>query len=418
MKQNQLIVKTIMVAALFVGGVNTANAQFGKLKGLADKAKKAVQDKAKQTVDGAKNNATTTATQKSSANESQTQAGQPDQGTQDYIKKLQTQYDDANSGDFDQKSDGSYWIWLSSGYGTRVTAQEQQLLGKWYPKEKKLWFSSESFTIADDGKVYDSKGEWRAIIQDKRIVTCAAEELLLDVHDKWIDVRVGQKVIGQVTSDGRVMLGGDAYAAAASIDMRALAFCCFGVQYTKEELLALCAKREKAVTDQQQFEQDNAELAEFTGRVTRMAVRENVEKNGMKGDMDSRDWYIYEETNNLNRGCHWVTMDGIRVVGWNPENNKLLDRDYNWLGTFSGGVLYDRWGVKYGSVQNNVIKNRHGQVVGKLVHGDFTGTYLASKGKFYNWKLTDASGKQVGLLATNASPNLAAVWAFCMFAKK
>ena len=54
------------------------------------------------------------------------------------------------------------------------------MLGKWYPKEKRLWFSSDSFTIAEDGKVYDSKGEWRAIIQPRRIVTCAAEELLLD----------------------------------------------------------------------------------------------------------------------------------------------------------------------------------------------------------------------------------------------
>ena len=413
MRQRQTIVKTLAAVAIAFGMQTPAQAQFG---GLLKKAKQAVKEKVDDAKSSAKQQAQGAAN--GQVQQAQGQPGQTDQATQNYINQLQTQHDDEHSGDFEMKSDGSYWIWRTSGYGTRVYDGDKLLMGKYYPKERKIWLSSETFTIADDGKVYDGKGEWRAIIQKNRLVTCNAEAINIVEHEKSLDLKIGEKLIGQVTSDGRCMMGGDAYASTGPIDMRAFAFFCFGIQFSNEELLALVAKREKAVVDQEASDQANAEVAEFTNRVTRMAVRANVEKNGMSGAMDARDWYIYEETNNLNRGCHWVTMDGIRVVGWNPENNRLLDRDYNWLGTFSGGVLYDRFGVKYGSVQNNVVKNRHGQVVGKVTHGDYTGTYLASKGKFYNWKLTDASGKQVGLLATNASPNLAAAWAFLMFAKK
>ena len=46
MKQNGLIVKTLVAAALLVAGAGEADAQFGKLKGLANKAKKAVTEEA------------------------------------------------------------------------------------------------------------------------------------------------------------------------------------------------------------------------------------------------------------------------------------------------------------------------------------------------------------------------------------
>ena len=438
MKQNQTIVKALAALAIAFGVQTNANAQFGgllkkakqKIENKVDdaklEAKKEVYHQAKEAVKGKTEKDTqeqdnNQSSENPSGNNKQQQTqkpGQPDQTTQDYINQLQTQYNDENSGDFEQKSDGSYWIWLSSGYGTRVYADQAQLMGKYYPKDRKIWIQSETFTIADDGKVYDSKGQWRAIIQKHRIVTCNAEAIDIVEHEKYLDLKIGNKVIGQVTSDGRVIMGGDAYAATGPIDMRSLAFFCFGIQFSNEELLALVAKREKAVVDQETSDQANAEFAEFTGRVSRMAVRTNVEKNGMSGTMDARDYYKYEQTNHLDRGCHWVWLDNIRVCGWNPENNRLLDRDYNWLGTFSGGVLYDRFGVKYGSVQGGVVKNRHGQVVGKVVKGAFKGTYLGGKGKDFNYKLVDASGNQVGLLQTNTSPDLVAVWAFCMFAKK
>ena len=60
MKKNQFIVKTLVVAALFMGGMSNANAQFGKLKGLADKAKKEIKNKAND----AKNSATEKAEKK------------------------------------------------------------------------------------------------------------------------------------------------------------------------------------------------------------------------------------------------------------------------------------------------------------------------------------------------------------------
>ncbi|MBP3776114.1 MAG: hypothetical protein J6I37_03910 [Prevotella sp.] len=442
MKRNQTIVKALTALVIAFGVQNTVSAQFGGLLNRAKaKAKYKIESKVDNAVDRAIDKATDKAedtvkgkgkkkeqeqdnnqsSENSNDNSTQQQTqkpGQTDQATQDYINQLQTQYNDEHSGDFEQKSDGSYWIWLSSGYGTHVYDDQPQLMGKYYPKDRKIWLQSETFTIADDGKVYDSKGQWRAIIQKNRIVSCNAEAINIVEHEKYLDLKIGNKVIGQVTSDGRVIMGGDAYAATGPIDMRVLAFFCFGIQFSNEELLALVAKREKAVVDQEAFDQANAEFGEFTGRVSRMAVRANVEKNGMSGKMDARDYYKYEQTNHLDRGCHWVWLDNIRVCGWNPENNRLLDRDYNWLGTFSGGVLYDRFGVKYGSVQGGIVKNRHGQVVGKAVKGAFKGTYLGGKGKDFNYKLVDASGNQVGLVQTNASPDLVAVWAFCMFAKK
>ena len=367
-------------------------------------------------MDDAKNNATTTVTQQAPAN-GQTQPGQPDQGTQDYINKLQTQYNDDNLGDFEQRSDGSYWVWQSSGFGTRHYGQSK-IFGKYYPKERKIWISSETFTIADDGKIYDSKGQWRAMIQKNRIVTCNAEAININETENSLHLLINGKEIGEVTKDGRAIFGTDLYAQTGPIDPRAYAFLLFGIQYSNEELLALAAKREQAVKDTEVDLANHQEFAEFSARVSRMAVRENVEKNGVSARMDERDYYKYEQTNYLNRGCHWVWLDNITVCGWNPENNKLLDRDYNWLGTFSGGVLYDRWGVKYGSVQGGVVKNRHGQIVGKTVKGSFKGTAFGGKDKDFNYKLVDASGKQVGLIQTNASPDLVAVWAFCMFAKK
>lgn len=54
MKQNRLFVKTLVASALLLGGVNSADAQFGKLKGLADKAKKEVKNKASEKVSDTK----------------------------------------------------------------------------------------------------------------------------------------------------------------------------------------------------------------------------------------------------------------------------------------------------------------------------------------------------------------------------
>jgi len=401
MKQNQLALKALMMGCLMIGGGNSCYAQFG---GLLKKAKQIAKEKVQTQ-------------QPMQTQPQQQQQQQSGNSTEDAMKKLQAQYDDDHSGDFDKKSDGSYWIWQASGYGTR-TYGSGKIIAKWYPDERRIWTSGGSFKLADKGRIVDEKGELRGIFKQNGIVTFNAEVLDFDVHEKYIDVKIGDKLIGQVTDDGRVMCGGDAFASAGPINMRVLAYICFGIQYSNQELLALCEKREKAVVAQEKADQEGAEFAEFSARVTRMAVRDNVEKNGMSAKMDSRDYYKYEQTNYLDRGCHWVWLDNVRVCGWNPENNHLLDRDYNRLGTFSGGVLYDRWGVKYGSVQGGVVKNRHGQVVGKAVKGQFKGTAFGGKDKDFNYKLVDASGKQVGLIQTNASPDLVAAWAFCMFAKK
>lgn len=50
MKQNHIIVKLLMATALIMGGSSTVSAQLGGLKGLANKAKKAATDKAKDAV--------------------------------------------------------------------------------------------------------------------------------------------------------------------------------------------------------------------------------------------------------------------------------------------------------------------------------------------------------------------------------
>lgn len=422
MKKNQtIILRTLMAVAIMFGVETTASAQFGGLKGLANKAK-AAKEKVEQKVNNATNG-----TQRTVANAVgetpgvsvpgvQTQ-GDGDNSTDDAIRSLQADYDDQHSGDFDQKSDGSYWIWQSSGFGTRVYGSAK-LFGKWYPKERKMVAGNYVFTVDESGKVLDKDGNLKGAVQKNRIVTANAEVLTIKETDSSLHLLVGDKEIGEVTKDGRCIFGTDLYAQAGAIDPRPYAFLIFGLQYSNQELLAMAEKREKAVTETEVELAEHQEIAEFTARVTRMAKRENVEKNGMSGEMDSRDYYKYEQTNYLDHSCHWVWMDNIKVCGWNPETNRLLDRNYDWLGTFSGGVLYDRFGVKYGSVQGGTVKNRHGQVVGRVVKGSFKGTYLGGKDKDFNYKLVDASGKQVGLIQTNASPDLVAAWALCMFAKK
>lgn len=54
MKKSQLIVKTLVVSMLLLGGAVNANAQLGGLKGLAGKAKKAAKDKVEQKIDDTK----------------------------------------------------------------------------------------------------------------------------------------------------------------------------------------------------------------------------------------------------------------------------------------------------------------------------------------------------------------------------
>lgn len=177
MRQRQTIMKTLAAVAIAFGMQTPAQAQFG---GLLKKAKQAVKEK----VDDAKNSAKQQAqgVANGQVQQAQGQPGQTDQATQNYINQLQTQHDDEHSGDFEMKSDGSYWIWRTSGYGTRVYDGDKLLMGKYYPKERKIWLSSETFTIADDGKVYDGKGEWRAIIQKNRLVTCNAEAINIVEH--------------------------------------------------------------------------------------------------------------------------------------------------------------------------------------------------------------------------------------------
>ena len=45
MKKNLTIAKALMVSMFLFGGAVSANAQFGSLKGLANKAKKAAKEK-------------------------------------------------------------------------------------------------------------------------------------------------------------------------------------------------------------------------------------------------------------------------------------------------------------------------------------------------------------------------------------
>ena len=55
--QNRILIQMLMALAMTFGAQTAANAQFGKLKGLADKAKSAVKDKAASTVGSATGNA-------------------------------------------------------------------------------------------------------------------------------------------------------------------------------------------------------------------------------------------------------------------------------------------------------------------------------------------------------------------------
>ncbi len=56
--QNRILIQMLMALAMTFGAQTAANAQFGKLKGLADKAKSAVKDKAASKVSNAQDNAT------------------------------------------------------------------------------------------------------------------------------------------------------------------------------------------------------------------------------------------------------------------------------------------------------------------------------------------------------------------------
>lgn len=63
MRIKQFISRIVMALIITFGVQTTASAQFGSLKGLANKAKKAVKDKAKETVSDAKKGSTTTVQQ-------------------------------------------------------------------------------------------------------------------------------------------------------------------------------------------------------------------------------------------------------------------------------------------------------------------------------------------------------------------
>lgn len=419
MKQNQFIVKTLVVATLLLGGANSANAQFGGLKGLANKAKKAVQDKAKEKMDDAKNNATTTVMQQSTANESQSQQqqtqGSTDNGSEyDFIRQNNARLaqEQAQQAQLENPTPPAGVVYIID----RKDEVGYRLKGK-YNKTTKVFMSSRdskvSYQRKDDGTVVSSEGQLAGSISASgEMVNPKGAKFLL----KDNKVYVNGTEVGMIENDTTATVyPGTRYVTTEPMDKALTAFIVWGLLPYDTSTMDVAAKNAKRI------DKENDEQAAFGRRAFKMDSKQSIIDPSIKQEMDPRDYYVFLQNKfgAADNGIYWCRLDDVKVFGYDPTWNWLVDSSRDHVGKYVNGVVYNLKGAKLGAVSSaGVVTNAAGKTVGRVIKGSFTGTAFSSKGQTYNHKLVDAAGKQVGLVNADANPNLVAAWAFLMFAKK
>ena len=419
MKRNQTIVRMLAALVIAFGVETTASAQFGKLKGLTNKAKQAVQDKAKEKVDDAKNNATATVTQQTPANESQTQQQQTKSSTDDgseydFIRQnnerlAREQAERAQQENPIPPAGVVYIIDRKDEVGYR-------LKGK-YNKTTKIFMSSRdpkvSYQLKDDGTVVSSEGKAAGSIgaSGDMVNPKGAKFQLKDNM-----VYVNGTEVGVIENDTTATVyPGTRYVTTEPMDKALTAFIVWGLLPYDTSTMDVAAKNAKRI------DKENEEQAAFGRRAFKMDSKQSIIDPNIKQEMDSRDYYVFLQNKfgAKDNGIYWCRLDDVRVFGYDPTWNWLVDSNRDRVGKYVNGIVYNLKGAKLGAVSSaGVVTNASGKTVGRIVKGTFKGTAFSSKGQTYNHKLVDAAGKQVGLVNADANPNLVAAWAFLMFAKK
>ncbi|MBR1463845.1 MAG: hypothetical protein IJ604_10815 [Prevotella sp.] len=415
MKRNQTIVRIMTVLVIAFGVETTASAQFGKLKGMAEKAKKAVKEK----VENAKNNATTTVTQQTPANGSQTQQVKTQSSTNDgseydFIRQnnarlAQERAEQAQQENPTPPAGVVYIIDRKDEVGYR-------LKGK-YNKTTKIFMSSRdskvSYQLKDDGTVVSSQGELAGSIS-------ASGEMVNPKGAKFQlkdnKVYVNGTEVGVIENDTTAMVyPGATYVTTEPMDKALTAFIVWGLLPYDTSTLDVAAKNAKRI------DKESDEQAAFGRRAAVMTSKQAIVNPSIKPEMDQRDYYVFIQNKfgAKENGYYWCRMDDLKAFGYDPAWNWLVDNSGDRIGKYVNGVVYNLKGAKLGAISSaGVVTNAAGKTVGRIVKGSFKGTAFSSKGQTYNHKLVDAAGKQVGLVNADANPNLVAAWAFLMFAKK
>ena len=423
MKKNlTLIVRIVMTAVIMFGVQTTANAQLGKLKGLADKAKSAAKEKVEKKVNQAKNDVQQTVQQQATQQATQlgTQVTQPDSSTDDpeemsneeLIRRSQENYQQQQALQQQmrnpQPKPGQVLIINRKG-------EPGQMVRGRYDKATRVFVTNRdpkvAYKWAEDGRVLDTQGTQIGSISQTGEMTNQRGDKFMVKDNK---VYVNSTVIGTIDNDTTAtQYPGYTYVTTEPMDKMLTCFILFGLDNATQ--------LETAAKNASRIDKENDEFFAFAGRAQKVCSRQSIENPNLKGEMDSRDYYKFNQQSfgAKDNGVYWVWMDDRRVCGYNPVNNHLVDDSRDWTGTWSGGVIYNRQGKKLGAVSSaGVCTNAAGKMVGKIVKGSFQGTAFSAKGKTFNYKLVDAAGKQVGLVEADANPNLVAAWAFFMFAKK
>ena len=212
MKQKGLFIKTLVVAALLLGGTGSASAQFG---GLVNKAKNAAKREAKKQVNDVKEEVKKEA--EDAVNEQVAE-----------VKGIEVLYGSDNT-----------------------------LVGTYYPKRKEFELVTIhkdgpnegkhiTYTFQDDGAIMGDDGSQKGEI--KGDIVSSGNVYNMEVKSDGKVMWEGEE-LGEIYEDGNVRLFNSAIArTSAPMDRKVLAFCVYGVLYKADKLRELRKNKDSAVT--------------------------------------------------------------------------------------------------------------------------------------------------------------------------
>ena len=358
MKKHQIIIRLLMAAVIMFGVENTANAQFGKLKGLANKAKSAIEKKST----------------KEESSETSSETSISSNGSAIKEQPATTKNDD-----------GSIVI-------THLKTNKE--MGRYYPNEKK-YVSARGlvYLFGDDGSVtFGDDGTSAGTITAQSFSTRGLKKIVYNSEKNWFEWN--GKYFGVVRDKeggtSASLMGENWMKSSAPIDRMIMAFCTYGTSYNDETLGSMVGGFKAQ------------EIAESKRQADLMDPR--------PGDAMDREWLENSsKRHDLREGDVWedklgeVHFNTRPVATWEEarENGWLADRQMRWIGSYRNGSIYGRNRGLLGSIRAN---------------GDAVNAAGVKVGSLKNGVLYNKSGKKVGV-AKGEDPKLCACFAFFMFGK-
>lgn len=302
------IIKTLVVAALLLGGTGSASAQFGS---LVNKAKNAAKREAKKQVDETKN-----AVKKEAEDAVNEQVAE--------VKGIEVLYGSDNT--------------LVGTYYPKRQEFELVTIHKDGPNEGKHI----TYTFQDDGAIMGDDGSQKGEIKGDMV--SSGNVYNMEVKSDGKVMWEGEE-LGEIYEDGNVRLFNSAIArTSAPMDRKILAFCVYGVLYKADKLRELRKNKDSSVT------------------ITRTVV--TTPSGG--GSSSSNETILYKGGSIIGK----LRADGTVFVG-GSNKGQIRPNGSIYVGGSNVGTLRDNGNVLYkgsiiGRIESNGDIRIKGSIVGKV----------------------------------------------------